>query len=103
MNQDLEGRVEIVSKGLRKTRAHRVFAFVTGVFFIRMGKIREEAVLIIIFILRRQIIIIIIISCSCNRSSSGILVDFYFYCLLSSCFCLTFVLFNLLENSLPLI
>lgn len=30
MNQDLEGRVERVSKGLRKTRAHRVFAFVTG-------------------------------------------------------------------------
>lgn len=101
MNQDLEGRVERVSIGLRKTRAQRMFAFVTGVFFIRMGKIREEEVLIIIVILRRQIIIIIIISCSRNYSSS-ILADFY-WCLLSSCFCPTFVLSNLLENSLPLI
>lgn len=101
MNQDLEGRVERVSIGLRKTRAQRMFAFVTGVFFIRMGKIREEEVLIIIVILRRQIIIIIVISCSCNYSSS-ILADFY-WCLLSSCFCPTFVLSNLLENSLPLI
>lgn len=101
MNQDLEGRVERVSIELRKMRAQRMFAFVTGVFFIRMGKIREEEVLIIIVILRRQIIIIIIISCSRNYSSS-ILADFY-WCLLSSCFCPTFVLSNLLENSLPLI
>lgn len=48
MNQDLEGRVERVSIELRKMRAQRMFAFVTGVFFIRMGKIREEEVLIII-------------------------------------------------------
>lgn len=101
MNQDLEGRVERVSIELRKMRAQRMFAFVTGVFFIRMGKIREEEVLIIIVILRRQIIIIIIISCSRNYSSS-ILADFY-WCLLSSCFCPTFVLSNFLENSLPLI
>lgn len=73
----------------RKTRMHRSLCLSSWSCWAREGAVSS-----LFFIVRRQFTSIII--------SSSILANFYYYSLLSSCFCLTFVLSNLFENSFPL-